>query len=180
MMKILMALAVAVLAMPTSALAQNPVSWTGKAVVETVSPNCDSQVGESFTAGLQPLQVQQSPGPWANNGSFIGFQFDNEWMSLNIQGNLVPTRGPVEVILGRIKMSGGGYIHGTTVANIGIQPASFDATTKYITVSMTINQFWGNPNCNIGIRARFTKVPDEPIQAPPPVASKNPFKARAQ
>lgn len=179
MTKILMVLAAAVLALPASALAQSPVSWTGKAVVEAASQSCNMQIGDSFTTGLQPLQVQQNPGPWANNGSFIGFQFDNEWMSLNIQGDLVPARGPINVILGRINMSGGGYVHGTTVTNIGIQPASFDATTKYLTVTMTINQFWGNPDCSVGIRARFTKVPDESNQ-PPSIASKNPFKARAQ
>ena len=148
-------------AVTTEAKAQDPVAWTGAAVIITVSPQCASYgtvVGDRMDSTLQPAQVQMNPGPWANNGSFIGFQFDREWSSYNIADNLVSTTGPHVVTHSRIRRTGGAYQHAPTLTNLVVSPAITPAT-RNVTVAFNITDWFGAPGCTVRVQGKYTKVP---------------------
>lgn len=164
MMKFFIAIGAALVALPTVAAAQEPIHWAGKAIIETVSTECGSfgpTVGESHDATVLPLQVQVSPGPWSNNGSFIRVANDWEQMSININGNIVTNTSPQFAILTRIIRPGGAYQHQITVNRIAVAPASITPTTTNFKITITVTNFYGGPNCQVRLAIWLVKVPEE-------------------
>ena len=163
MKKIVLALIAAVGLVPAAAVAQSPETWTGMAITESVSPQCanySADLTDTYDVSLQPQQAQQNPGPW-HNGSFIGFYTSGEWFSYALQGDLVPFNTPTNSMLNRVRRSGGAYQHNGVIDRLAINPANFDATTKYITLTMAVADFRGMTGCTVGLRLRVSKVPAE-------------------
>lgn len=169
MKKIVLALIAAVSLVPAAAVAQSPETWTGMAITETVSPQCanfGADLTDTYDVSLQPQQAQQNPGPW-HNGSFIGFYTSGEWFSYALPGNLVPFNTPTIAQLNRVRRSGGSYVHKGMIDRLAINPANFDATTKYITLTMSVADFRGMTGCTVGLRLRLSKVPAEVLNRAP-------------